>query len=200
VKQRTDALRERGVASALAVLAEDGVAGLTTRTVARRAEASVPAIYEVFGDKAGLIREVFFAGFQLLGDELAAAPQPDDPLDALRELAESFRRFVLANPVLTQVMFSRPFADFEPTQEDEKAGVKVRKIFVGRIRAAIDAGKLDGDPIDIAQVYFAFVQGLAAAESAQRMGASTQSVDRRWRLGLDALLTGLAPHRIRRSR
>jgi AcrR family transcriptional regulator len=198
VKQRTDALRERGVASALAVLAEDGVAGLTTRTVARRAEASVPAIYEVFGDKAGLIREIFFAGFRMLGDSLDTTP-PADPLDALRELAESFRRFVLANPVLSQVMFSRPFADFEPTQDDQKAGVKVRKIFVNRIRAAIDAGKLDGDPIDIAQIYFAFVQGLAAAESAQRMGASTQSVDRRWQLGLDALLTGLAPVR-RRAR
>lgn len=193
MKQRTDSLRERGIASALAVLAEDGVAGLTTRTVARRAEASVPAIYEVFGDKAGLIRDVFFAGFRMLGDELAAAPQPEDPLDALRALAESFRRFVLAKPVLAQVMFAHPFADFEPTREDDKAGGKVRKIFVNRIRAAIDAGRLDGDPIDIAQVYFAFVQGMAAAESAQRMGASTQSVDRRWRLGLNALLTGLAP-------
>ena len=72
MKQRTNALHERGVASALALLAEEGVAGLTTRNVARRAEASVPAVYEVFGDKAGLIREVFFQGFRLLGEELQA--------------------------------------------------------------------------------------------------------------------------------
>lgn len=190
-KQRTEALRERGVASALAVLAEDGVAALTTRTVAQRARASLPAIYEVFGDKAGLIREVFFEGFRLLGDALAAAPPAEDPLDALRALAESFRAFVLANPVLAQVMFSRPFADFAPSAEDDKAGVSVRQIFVRRVRAAVDAGRLAGDPVDIAQVLFAFVEGMASAESAQRLGASRQSVDRRWILGLNALLTGL---------
>lgn len=193
VKQRTDALRERGVASALAVLAEEGVTGLTTRTVARRAAASVPAIYEVFGDKAGLIREVFFQGFRMLGDDLAAVPPTADPLEALRRLAEAFRRFVVANPVLAQIMFSRPFADFDPTAEDDKAGVKVREIFVHRVRTAVDAGLLAGDPTDIAHLFFAFVEGLAAAESAQRLGASKRSVDRRWRLGLDALINGLSP-------
>jgi AcrR family transcriptional regulator len=193
LKQRTDTLRERGVASALAVLAEDGVTGLTTRTVARRADASVPAIYEVFGDKAGLIREVLFEGFRMLGDDLAALPPTADPLDALRRLAAAFRRFVLANPVLAQIMFSRPFADFDPTTDDDRAGVTVRKIFVRHVRAAVDAGLLAGDPIDIAQVFFAFVDGLAAAESAQRLGGSKQSVDRRWRLGLNALIDGLRP-------
>jgi AcrR family transcriptional regulator len=193
VKQRTDALHERGVASALAVLAEEGVAGLTTRTVARRAQASVPAIYEVFGDKAGLIREVFFKGFRMLGDDLSAIPPTADPLEALRRLAEAFRQFVLANPVLAQIMFSRPFADFDPTTEDDKAGVKVRKIFVHRVQIAVDAELLAGDPTDIAHLFFALVEGLAAAESAQRLGASKQSVDRRWRLGVNALIDGLSP-------
>ncbi len=193
LKQRTEALRERGVASALAVLAEDGAAGLTTRTVAHRAQASVPAIYEVFGDKAGLIREVFFQGFRILGDDLSKVPPTTDPLEALRRLCESFRQFVLANPVLAQVMFSRPFADFDPTVEDNKAGAKVSKIFVQHARAAVDAGLLTGDPTDIAHLFFAFVEGLAAAESARRLGGSKQSVERRWRLGLNALINGLSP-------
>src|SRR5262245_51804973 len=156
VKQRTEALRERGVASALAVLAEEGVAGLTTRTVARRADASVPAIYEVFGDKAGLIREVFFQGFRMLGDDLAALPPTDDPRAALLQLAEAFRWFVVENPVLAQVMFSRPFADFNPTEADDRAGAKVRKIFVQHVRDAIDAGVFTGNPTDIAHVIFSF--------------------------------------------
>src|SRR5262245_46998261 len=189
VKQRTEALRERGVASALAVLAEEGVAGLTTRTVARRAAASVPAIYEVFGDKAGLIREVFFQGFRMLGDDLAALPPTAD----LYQLAEAFRRFVVTNPVLAQVMFSRPFADFAPTAEGDKAGVKVRKIFVHHVRPALDSGRLPGNPSDIAHVSVAFGEGMAAAEAAQRLGSSKQSVDRRWRLGLSALIAGLRP-------
>jgi AcrR family transcriptional regulator len=193
LKQRTNDLRERGVASALAVLAEEGVAGLTTRTVARRAEASVPAIYEVFGDKGGIIREIFFEGFRMLGDDLAKVPPASDPIEALRQLCQAFRQFVVANPVLAQIMFSRPFVDFEPTAEDNKAGLKVSKLFVQRARDAIDTGRLVGDPTDIAHVFFAFVEGLAAAESAQRLGRSKQSIDRRWRLGLDALIAGLSP-------
>lgn len=191
MKQRTIALRERGVASALAVLAEQGVAGLTTRTVAQRAEASVPAIYEVFGDKAGLIREVFFHGFQVLGDELSDVPTTNDPLEDLRTLTQAFRHFVISNPVLAQVMFSRPFSDFAPTAEDNKAGTRVSGIFVARARSAADAGLVQGRPIDIAHVLFAFAQGLAAAESAHRFGRTRQEVDRRWRLGLDALIQGL---------
>jgi AcrR family transcriptional regulator len=191
-KQRTEALRERGVASALAVLAEEGVAGLTTRTVARRAAASVPAIYEVFGDKAGLIRELFFHGFRLLAEELSNIPPTEDPLEALRRLAGSFRQFIVTNPVLAQVMFSRPFADFEPTAEDDKAGVTVRKIFVRHARVAVEAGLLIGNPTDIAHLFFAFTEGLATAESAHRLGTSKQSVERRWRLGLDALINGLS--------
>lgn len=198
LKQRTDALRERGLTSALAVLAEEGVAGLTTRTVARRANASVPAIYEVFGDKAGLIREVFFHGFQLLGDDLTALAPTDDPLEDLRRLAGAFRRFVIANPVLAEIMFSRPFADFDPTTDEAKAGVTVRKAFVQRIRAAVDEELFAGDTTDIAHVFFAFVGGMAAAESAQRLGGSKQSVDRRWRVGLNALIDGFAHPSTRR--
>ncbi|HEY3752147.1 MAG TPA: TetR/AcrR family transcriptional regulator [Pseudonocardiaceae bacterium] len=175
----------------MAVLAEEGAAGLTTRTVARRAEASLPAIYEVFGDKAGLIREVFFEGFRMLGDDLSALPAAADPIEGIRRLADAFRQFVVANPVLAQVMFARPFADFDPTPGDDKAGVKVRKIFVRQAKDVVEAGRFAGDPTDIAHVFFAFVQGFAAAESARRLGGSKASVDRRWRLGLNALIDGL---------
>jgi AcrR family transcriptional regulator len=193
VKQRTTALRERGVATALTLLAEEGAAGLTTRNFARRAEVSVPAVYEVFGDKTGLIREVFFAGFRMLGDALTAVPATDDPIQALEHLAQAYREFVLANPVLAQVMFSRPFADFDPATAEDKAGVRVRKIFVARVGAAVDAGLIAGDPADVALVFFGLIEGLTAAENARRLGSSGPSVDRRWRLGIRALFAGLKP-------
>lgn len=176
----------------MAVLVEEGPAGLTTRTVARRANASVPAIYEVFGDKAGIVREIFFEGFRRLSDELAALPGRRDPLEALRRLAEAFRQFIVRNPMLSEVMFSRPFADFDPTKDEARAGLKVRKIFVQHVRDAVDAGHFDGDPTDIALVLFTLVQGLAAAENAQRLGGSKQSTNRRFRLGVNTLIEGFA--------
>ncbi|MFF1573942.1 TetR/AcrR family transcriptional regulator [Leifsonia sp. NPDC058292] len=191
-KQRTDALHDRGVASALAVLAEDGVAGLTARSVARRADASVPAIYEVFGDKGGLIREVFFEGFRMLADDLSAVAASEDPLETLQRLAEAFRAFFLANPVLAQIMFSRPFADFDPTTEDDKAGARVREIFVRYVRIAVDAGTFVGNPTDIAHISLAMVIGLAEEESSGRLGTAKASLDRRWRVGVKALQQGFS--------
>ena len=69
----------------------------------------------------------------------------------------------------------------------------MRRLVVDRVRAAVAAGELEGDAIDVAHVVVALIQGLAAAESSHRMGRSKASVDRRCRLGVDALFRGLAP-------
>jgi hypothetical protein len=70
----------------------------------------------------------------------------------LERLVPVFRLFCRAYPRLAQVMFSRPFADFEPGPEELAAGASVREVFVGRIQRGIDAGLLWGDPNDMAHV------------------------------------------------
>ena len=66
-KQRTPELRDHLLEVAIATLSEEGIARFTTRRVAERAGTSVPAVYELFDDKAGLVRAMFFEGFRLLG-------------------------------------------------------------------------------------------------------------------------------------
>jgi len=39
---------------AVATLTAEGAGGLTTRRIAEQARTSTPAVYELFGDKAGL--------------------------------------------------------------------------------------------------------------------------------------------------
>jgi AcrR family transcriptional regulator len=75
-KQRTPALREHVLEVALALLAAEGVQGFTARKVASTAGTSTPAVYELFGDKGGLVREVFFHGFELLGARLERLGNP----------------------------------------------------------------------------------------------------------------------------
>jgi AcrR family transcriptional regulator len=62
-KLRTPELRDRVLDVAMVVLANEGAAGLTTRRIAQEAATSIPAVYELFGDKTGLVRELFFQGF-----------------------------------------------------------------------------------------------------------------------------------------
>ncbi len=90
-------------------------------------------------------------------------------------------------------MFSRPFTDFDAGPCEQEASSSVRTFIVERVARAIDAGRLRGDPTDIAHVLVALVQGLGAAENARRLGTTVASIDRRWHLAVDAVLDGLAP-------
>jgi AcrR family transcriptional regulator len=197
-KQRTAELRDHLLQVAVGMLERDGVAGFTTRRVAAGAATSTPAVYELFGGKAGLVREVFFEGFRLLRRYLDQVPATGDPRSDLFALTGACRGFARDNPVLAGVMFSRPFADFDPAPAEAEAGRAVREFVVGRVQRAIDAGVLAGDATDNAHVLLAITLGLAGAENASRLGTSQASVDRRWALGIGSVLDGLA-HRAQLS-
>jgi AcrR family transcriptional regulator len=191
-KQRTPELRDRVLQVAVTMLAEEGLGGFTTRKVAQGAATSIPAVYELFGDKAGLVREVFFEGFRQLRRHFEQLDDTGDPRADLVRLFGLFRAFVHENPVLTQVMFSRPFGDFEPGPDDAAATSSVRRFIVDHVKRCIDAGVLTGDETDIAHVLLGLAQGLAAQEIAGWLATSPASADRRWSLAFQAALDGLA--------
>jgi len=194
-KQRTPELRDHVLRVAVAMLASDGVAGFTTRKVAEGAATSPPAVYELFGDKAGLVREMFFEGFRMLRRRFDRLDESDDPRADLVRVVTTLRQFVRDNPVLAELMFSRPFADFDPGPSGLDAGSAVRLFVVGRVQRCIDARLLAGDATDIAHVVVSLTQGLAATEMAGWLGTSRASVARRWDIAIRAVLTGLSPMR-----
>jgi AcrR family transcriptional regulator len=186
-------LRNRLLEVAVGILATEGVEGFTTRKVASEAGTSTPAVYELFGDKGGLVRDVFFQGFELLYARLDMLTESDDPRADLVAVIQVFRHFVRSNPVLAEVMFSRPFADFQPGPDEARAGSAVREFIVRRVQGCIDANLVAGDATDIAHVLVALAQGLAAQETGGWLGTSKTSVERRWALGIEAVLDGLRP-------
>jgi AcrR family transcriptional regulator len=192
-KQRTPQLRDRVVQAAVDTLTTAGVTGFTTRKVAEGAGTSTPAVYELFGDKAGLVREMFFEGFRILYrrlDELGATGDPHADLVAVLPV---LRQFAQDNPALAHLMFSRPFAEFDPGPSERRAGAAVREFIVARVRRCVDAGILCGDPADIAHILLAMAQGLILQETAGWLGSSSESMNRRWNLAAATLLTGLSP-------
>lgn len=189
-KRRTPELGGRVLAAAVDLLAEEGAAGLTARTLAARAETSAPALYELFGDKSGIIRQLYFEGFRKLLGELTALEESADPVADLWALATAYRRFIRTNRPLAEVMFSRPFTDFSPGPDELAATSSVRVLIVGLVRRCIDAGRLRGDETDVAHVLIALIQGMSFAEAAGRLGTSTESIERRWRLAISTALNG----------
>lgn len=193
-KQRTPEMAERVLRAGLQVLERDGLGALTARRIAEEAGTSPAAIYELFGDKAGVIRTMFFSGFERLAESLgASAPAAgEDKMNALVELARRYRSFIVAHPAWAVLMFSRPFATFDPAPEEEAAGAAVRERILNAVRAAIAAGRLHGEATDIGHAFVALIHGLAGAESTHRLGHDDAATARRWDLAIRALLAGLA--------
>jgi AcrR family transcriptional regulator len=195
VKQRTPELREKVLQAAMDTLVADGVTGFTTRRVAQAARTSTPAVYELFGDRAGLVREMFFQAFRQLGERFDQLEATDDPRQDLIEVIGTLRGFVVDHPALGQLMFSRPFADFDPGPRERSAGDKTRQFITARVRRCIDAGVFTGDVTDIAHVVLGLARGLASQEAAGWLGTSQESVERRWELAIESIFAGLAARR-----
>ena len=193
VKQRTPELRATLLQVAMSVLASEGVEGFTTRRVAEQASTSTPAVYELFGDRAGLVREMFFEGFRRLRVRFDNISETDDPEADLLDAIYAFRSFARDNPELVQLMFTRPFSDFDPAPKDLRAGTSTREFLIGRVRRCLDAGIMSGDATDIAHVLLAVCQGLAIQETAGWLGTSDRSRDRRWALAAKAVIGGMRP-------
>ena len=197
-KQRTPQLRDQVLQAAVDMLTTSGVAGLTTRKVAEGAGTSTPAVYELFGDKAGLVRELFFEGFRMLYQRLDELATSADPSADMMAVIPVLREFARDNPALSRLMFSRAFAEFDPGPSDRQAGTAVREFIVARVRRCIDAGVIAGDPADIGHILLAVAQGLILQETAGWLGTSSTSMDRRWNLATAALVNGLSPEKPRR--
>jgi AcrR family transcriptional regulator len=192
IKVRTPELRQHLLDVAVELLAADGVSAITTRRVASRAETSAPAIFELFGDKAGLIRALFFEGFRRLLVHLDRLPPPNGDVDELVAAVNEFRSFTLENPRLFEVMYTKPFEMFAPGADERALGDACRTVLVDRAQRCVDRGHLSGDPVDIAHGLLALAIGLATQETAGWLGSTRAARDRRWAHAVGALLGGCA--------
>ncbi|MFI5801480.1 TetR/AcrR family transcriptional regulator [Streptomyces sp. NPDC051561] len=96
-------LRRSLLSTAVEVIRSDGVAAISLRDLARRAEVSHAAPAHHFKDKAGLLTAIATEGFELLAAALDATPT-DSP-HRLRELGVGYVEFALAHPAHFEVMF-----------------------------------------------------------------------------------------------
>lgn len=173
------------------ILREQGAAALTARALAARADTSPAALYELFGDKAGVMGHLRLRGFRLLAEALSGRPETPDPLADLWALTAEYRRFVRRQPALAIVMFTPSPSGTVATPEELAAAAAVGGLIGGHVRRCVASGRLVGDAADTASILEALLQGLAFAEAAGRLGSSTESVERRWRLAVASSLNGL---------
>ena len=191
-KVRTPDVRDELVRCALDALEREGPLAVSARRVASAAGTSTAALYEFFGDKTGLVRAVFIQGFVELHEALRdVAAHPDDPRQTLVALLAASRRFARERPLVFELMYSRPFAQFAPGPDDLAAGVAVYRTIVDAVRSWLTTLGSDVPPKEAAHVIVAAHRGFVMTELAGLAGSTAANVERRYRRGVDAVLDGL---------
>jgi AcrR family transcriptional regulator len=101
-------LRNALIRAGQALLAEEGIAGLDLRKVARAAGVSHAAPYRHFADKQALLAAIAEDGFYQLaqGMDAAIGQAPTTAADQLEQLAHAYVRFALYHPAHMREMFS----------------------------------------------------------------------------------------------
>jgi AcrR family transcriptional regulator len=159
-------LDERLVEVALALLAEEGLEGLTLRQIARRAGVSHAAPARHFRSLADLRAEVAARGFALLSQamERADATFPEDAgvMERLSAAARAYLDCAVSHPALFALMFRPELLDFENASLRREADAAFGGL-LRHVRAAQDAGWNTGrDTRLLAGSMWAAVHGLAS--------------------------------------
>lgn len=94
--------------AAEAIVAADGLEGLTVRRVAEEVGTTTRAVYSSLGSKDALLTRLSERAFDLLAAQVAAVPRTDDPVaDLVAAATLGFRRWALEHPALFEIGFLR---------------------------------------------------------------------------------------------
>ena len=155
-------LRQALIRSALEILSQAGVAGLSLRAAARRARVSAMAPYRHFADKETLLAAVAEYGFrELTARFTAAAAAAPDPRAALAALGVAYVVFARDEPSLFKLMFGPAIETKSAHPALDEAG---RACF-DALRRAVEAAEFfdgDADLQSVSLACWSLVHGLAS--------------------------------------
>lgn len=185
-------LRQQIVDAARDLLLEQGLAGLSMRSIADRIEYSPATIYSHFRDKDELVREVVHTGFELMGEtaaaELARAGETASAMDQYGAMGRAYARFAIENPAYFRVMFELPAtADLscEEPGADSPADFEAAVAIVAR---AVAEGEVSAmDPRRTALVGWGLIHGLTTLYLAGHLVGEVATPDEFMELIEDAM-------------
>ena len=168
------------VATAIKIIAAEGVEGLTLRRVGTEIGVSRTALYRHFDHKAALVAKIAADGFRLLGETLkrvrANAPAAAD--DTLEVMAAAHVHFAAANPSYYATMFGGFLKDWRAYPELMQQADAARGEVAEAVREAQRHGLISGgDPVLIADVMWALTFGIARLGASHHLGEHPAPVE-----------------------
>ncbi len=140
---------------AAGILEREGAQAVSTRAVGAAAGIRAASLYQLFGDKDGLLAALAIHGFDLYLAEKHALAHTDDPIDDLRRGWDAHVDFGLRHPAFYLLMYGTDRPGRRPPAADEAADLLLR--FLDRTAAA---GRLRVPSALAARLLFAAVTGV----------------------------------------
>lgn len=154
-----ETLRRRLLDTAAFLIARDGAASVSLRTIAAAVGTSTTAVYSLFGGKAELLTAVLDDGFASF-----AASQHEAAAD-LESLGRAYRAWALEHPVLYGLMFGGSLAGQVPCQPTPGAAEPSIAPLFGAVAAALP-GAADDEIASMVGAVWGQVHGLVSLELA----------------------------------
>ena len=184
-------IRPQILASALEVLREHGLEGVTMRAVADRAGVTAPALYWHFADKEALIREVGREVSRTLRDRMLEAGSAPTAEARLRRTLEVFRTFAVSYPSYFHMLFVRPPTTRRGEIRDGGASPVIFQLVVDRVAECMRDGSLAKDDAQsVAMSLAALAQGLVILHRRGRFASDAAFADF-FDLSVDRMIGGL---------
>src|SRR6266702_4587551 len=115
---------------AIQVMAEDGVAALSLAEVARRMGMRPPSLYQYFPSKLAVYDALFERGTRqtLAILESYQSRITENPLEGIAAAQAAWNDWVMANPVLAQLLYWRPVPGFEPSPKAYPPALQLQEL------------------------------------------------------------------------
>jgi AcrR family transcriptional regulator len=184
-----DRTRQQILQVAAGILEREGAQAVSTRSVATAAGIRAASLYQLFGDKDGLLAALAIHAFEEYLAEKHALAHTDDPVSDMRHGWDAHVDFGLRHPAFYLLMYGTDRPGRRPPAAEEANALLLR--FLDR---AASAGCLRVPPATAARVLLAAVTGVTLT----LIGAPAQSRDpeisgRMRDTVIDSLTTSLPP-------
>ncbi|MFJ8964606.1 TetR/AcrR family transcriptional regulator [Lentzea sp. NPDC102401] len=195
VKART---RQQILEVAAEILEREGAQAVSTRSVAAAAGIRAASLYQLFGDKDGLLAALAIHAFDLYLAQKQTVAHTDDPVADMRRGWDFHVDFGVAHPAFYVLMFGTALPGRRPP-----AAEQARELLLGFLDRVAAAGRLRVPPALAADLLTAGITGVTLSLIGTPAGDRDPEVSTRMRdVVVDSLVTdaapaagpGLAPH------
>jgi AcrR family transcriptional regulator len=184
------------VDTALQTIQDEGVQGLTLRSVGARVGVSRTALYRHFDGKSALLARVAEEGFRRLHASLtnAIANAAKTGGDSLTAMAAAYVQFAQAHPAHYQTMFGGYLPDWRRYPDLIVHAEAAFNVLADTIREEQRNGRIvPGDPIELAEITWSMSHGIATLGMSRQLERTPTPLDELAVMACRLLEEGLRP-------